>query len=152
MSKCEKHGRFFQPNRDFFRPIQSDQPHIYSFIEGVRLTMRAFHSETIHNFQVNKMTICEISFWSKLEIPEPKGALGWINPLPSHTFCVWSIISFYAPAIFNGGHIVSPLSVRTSVPSVRSVPYVTLLVSVRYLLKGLVYWIEIYTQVYNHKM
>ena len=32
---------------------------------------------------------------------------------------------FYAPAIFNGGggggHIVSPLSVRTSVPSVRPV-------------------------------
>ena len=36
-----------------------------------------------------------------------------------------------------GRHIVSPLSVRTSVP------YVTLLVTVRYLLKGLVYWIEI---------
>ena len=52
---------------------------------------------------------------------------------------------FYAPAFFNGGgaHIVSPLSVR---------PYVTQMVSVRYLLKGLVYWIEIYTQVYNHKM
>ena len=39
-----------------------------------------------------------------------------------------------------GVHIVSPLSLRTSVPSV---PYVTLLVSVRYLLKGLVYWIGI---------
>ena len=35
------------------------------------------------------------------------------------------------------GDIVSPLSIRTSVP------YVTLLVSVRYLLKGLVYWIVI---------
>ena len=46
----------------------------------------------------------------------------------------------YAPAIFNGGgHIVSPLSIRP----VPSLPYVTLLVSVRYLLKGLVYWIEI---------
>ena len=33
--------------------------------------------------------------------------------------------------------------VRPVRPSVPSVPYVTLLVSVRYLLKGLVYWIEI---------
>ena len=39
-----------------------------------------------------------------------------------------------------GGHIVSPLFIRTSVPSV---PYVTQMVSLRYLLKGLVYWIEI---------
>ena len=47
-------------------------------------------------------------------------------------------------------HIVSPLSVRPSQPSV---PYITQMVSVRYLLKRLVYWIEIlYTQVYNHKM
>ena len=47
-----------------------------------------------------------------------------------------------------GGHIVSPLSVRTSVPSVRPVQYVTLLVSMQYLLKGLVYWIEIlYTDI-----
>ena len=43
------------------------------------------------------------------------------------------------PRLFNGvgGHIVLPLSVRTSVRPVRpvrpSVPYVTLLVSVRYL-------------------
>ena len=36
-----------------------------------------------------------------------------------------------------GGHIVSPLSVRTSVL------YVKQMVSVRYLLKRLVYWIEI---------
>ena len=44
------------------------------------------------------------------------------------------------------GHIVSLLSVRTSVrprPPRPSVPYVTLLVSVRYLLEGLVYWTEI---------
>ena len=109
---------------------------------------------------------------------------------------------FYAPAIFNGGPIVSPLSVRTSVPSVRPVrntncfraisferigvldwnfihrciiikfrsssiegkihqlfwklwPFFTLktfqlwkMVSVQYLLKGLVYWIEIlYTSI-----
>ena len=40
-----------------------------------------------------------------------------------------------------GGDIVSPLFVRTSVPSVRAVR--NLLVSVRYLLKGLVYWTEI---------
>ena len=62
---------------------------------------------------------------------------------------------FYAPVIFmggwvgwggGGGHIVSPLSVRTSIPSV------TQMVSVQYLLKILVYWIEIYTQVYNYKM
>ena len=55
-------------------------------------------------------------------------------------YCQSSSFVYYAPAIFNGGHIVSPLSVHTSV---LSVPYVTLLVSVRYLLKGLVYWIEI---------
>ena len=55
---------------------------------------------------------------------------------------------FYAPTIFNGGGgggewgggAYSITAVCTSVPSV---PYVTLLVSVRYLLKGLVYWIEI---------
>ena len=58
---------------------------------------------------------------------------------------------FLCPAIFNGagisaifsgggegeGHIVSPLSVC------RSVPYVTQMVSVRYHLKRLLYWIEI---------
>ena len=50
---------------------------------------------------------------------------------------------FYAPAIFNGG-AYSITAVRMYVrPSVPSVPYVTLSVSVRYLLKGLVYWIEI---------
>ena len=42
----------------------------------------------------------------------------------------------YAPAIFNGGGI-SLLSVRPSVP------YITQTVSVRYLLKRLVYWIDI---------
>ena len=54
---------------------------------------------------------------------------------------------FYAPAIFNGGAYsitavrmyVRP--VHPSVPYV--VPYITLLVSVRYLLKGLEYGIEI---------
>ena len=57
---------------------------------------------------------------------------------------------FLYPAIFNGGraggggeHIVSPLSVRPSVRPVPSVPCVTQIVSVRYLLKRLVYWIEI---------
>ena len=50
------------------------------------------------------------------------------------------------------GHIVSPLSVRTSVPSVHPVRN-TLLVSMRYLWKGLVYWIEIlYTGIYSHIM
>ena len=46
---------------------------------------------------------------------------------------------FYAPAIFNlgGGGAYSITSAHTYVP------YVTLLVSMRYLLKGLVYWIEI---------
>ena len=60
------------------------------------------------------------------------------------------VFVFMPPPFSMGGgggeHKVSPLSVRTSVPSrpsVPSVPYVTLLVSVRYLLKGLVYWIEI---------
>ena len=33
-----------------------------------------------------------------------------------------------------------------------SVPYVTQMVSVRYHLKGLVYWLKFYTQVYNYKM
>ena len=54
-------------------------------------------------------------------------------------------IVFYASAIFNGG-AYSITAVRTYVcpsrPSIRPVPYVTLLVSVRYLLKGLLYWIE----------
>ena len=72
--------------------------------------------------------------------------------------------TFYAPAIFSGGvggggggggvggHIVSPLSMRTSVPSVHPVRN-TLLVSMRYLWKGLVYWIEIlYTGIYSHIM
>ena len=45
-------------------------------------------------------------------------------------------ISVFMPPPFSiGGHIVSPLSVCTSVPSV---PYITLFVSLRYLLKGLV--------------
>ena len=51
-------------------------------------------------------------------------------------------VSFYAPAIFNGG-AYSITAVRTYIRPIRPVPYVTLLVSVRYLLKGSVYWIEI---------
>ena len=51
-------------------------------------------------------------------------------------YCQSSSFIYYAPAIFNWG-AYSITAVRTSVP------YVTLLVSVRYLLKGLVYWIEI---------
>ena len=48
------------------------------------------------------------------------------------------------PFSMGGAHIVSQLFVGTSVPSVRpSIPYITQMVSVRYLLKGLVYWIEI---------
>ena len=48
---------------------------------------------------------------------------------------------FYAPAIYNGGHIASPLSVR---PYIRMyVPYVQKMVSVQYLLNTLVYWIHI---------
>ena len=46
---------------------------------------------------------------------------------------------FYAPAIFNRG----AYSITTVHMYIRSVLYVTLSVSVRYLLKGLVYWIEI---------
>ena len=54
------------------------------------------------------------------------------------------VFFFFMPPPFSvGGHIVSPLSVRTYVPSRPSVPYVTVLVSVQYLLKRLVYWIEI---------
>ena len=53
---------------------------------------------------------------------------------------------FYAPAIYNGGggggHIASPLSVCTYVHPVRPVPYVRKMVSGRYLLKTLVYWIH----------
>ena len=54
------------------------------------------------------------------------------------TYMMCNQMYFFMPRPFSmGGHIVSPLSVCTSVPSVRPVPYVTLLVSVRYLLKGL---------------
>ena len=56
-------------------------------------------------------------------------------------------IFFMPPPFSMGGHIVSPLSVRPSIPSVSlfhpSVPYATQMVSVRYLLKISVYWIEI---------
>ena len=56
-------------------------------------------------------------------------------------FSVDNSFDFVMPLPFSMGvHIVSPLSIRMSVPSI---PYVTLLVSVRYLFKGLVYWIEI---------
>ena len=48
-------------------------------------------------------------------------------------------VGFYAPAIFNGG----AYSITAVCTYVRPVPSVTLFVSVRYLLKGLVYWIEI---------
>ena len=42
------------------------------------------------------------------------------------------------------GHMVSPLSISISIRSLcPSVLYVTQMVSVQYLLKGLVYWIEI---------
>ena len=57
---------------------------------------------------------------------------------------------FYAPAIYNGGgHIASPLSVRPYIRTyihtyVRTyVPYVRKMVSGRYLLNTLVYWIHI---------
>ena len=56
---------------------------------------------------------------------------------------------FYAPPFSIGGgggggqHIVSPLSVRTAIQSLPSIPYVTQMVSVRYLLKKFVYWIEV---------
>ena len=42
-----------------------------------------------------------------------------------------------------GGGAYSITAVSTYVHPVRPVPYVTLLVSMQYLLKGLVYWIEI---------
>ena len=56
--------------------------------------------------------------------------------------CVYVSVCVYGVG-WGGGEvdIVSPLYVRPSRPFV---PYVTLLVSVRYLLKGLVYWIEIF--------
>ena len=67
--------------------------------------------------------------------------MGSKNKLLSMTSC------FYAPAIYNGGggHIASPLSVRPYVClSVRTyVPYVRKMVSRRYLLNTLVYWIHI---------
>ena len=53
-----------------------------------------------------------------------------------------SSATFYALAIFDGGgvggHIASPLSVRTSLP-----PYVRKMVSGLYVLNTLVYWIHI---------
>ena len=60
-----------------------------------------------------------------------------------------NLLCFFKPSPFYIlGHIVSPLSVRTSVPSVRpvrlSVRYVTQMVSVRYILKGLLYFIHRY--------
>ena len=59
-------------------------------------------------------------------------------------------ISFYAPTIFigggggggGGGGVWCAYSI-TAVRPLPSVLYVTQIVSVRYLLKGLVYWIEI---------
>ena len=50
---------------------------------------------------------------------------------------------FMPPPFIMGGHIASPLSVRTYVRPVRPVPYVRKMVSGRYLLKTLVYWIHI---------
>ena len=49
------------------------------------------------------------------------------------------------PFIMGGGHIASPLSVRPYVrPYIRTyVPYVRKMVSGRYLLNTLVYWIHI---------
>ena len=53
-----------------------------------------------------------------------------------------TVFFFYAPTIYNGGeHIASPLSVRPYVHTY--VPYVQKIVSGRYLLKTLVYWIHI---------
>ena len=54
-----------------------------------------------------------------------------IRKLIKHKNCS---AAFYAPAICNGGHIASPLSVRT---------YVRKMVSGRYLLNTLVHWIYI---------
>ena len=47
------------------------------------------------------------------------------------------------PPFIMGGHIASPLSVRSYVRPVRPVLYVRKMVSGRYLLKTLVYWIHI---------
>ena len=64
--------------------------------------------------------------------------------------------NFFMPPPFSMGRVYSITAVRTYVRpilSVPSVPYVTQMVSVQYLLKKLVYWIEIlYTGIYNHKM
>ena len=59
---------------------------------------------------------------------------------------------FMPPPFSMGVHIVLPLSVRPSSPSVLSVLYVTKMVSIQYLLKRLVYWIQIlYTDILIHR-
>ena len=55
---------------------------------------------------------------------------------------------FYALDIFTGGgYTCSITAVHPDVPSV-----LKKMVSVPYLLKRLLYWIHIFTQVYNHKI
>ena len=70
---------------------------------------------------------------------------------------VFSVVRccFYAPAIYNGGGAYSITLVRTSVRTYvhTYVPYVRKMVSGRYLLNTLVYWIHIsYTGIYKHKI
>ena len=55
-----------------------------------------------------------------------------------------TLLSVLPPPFSMVGHVVSPLSVRMSVPTILlSISYVTQIVSVGYLLNRLVYWIEI---------
>ena len=57
--------------------------------------------------------------------------IGWIVTI------IWS--TFYAPAIFSvGAYSIVAVSMY-----IRPIPYITQMVSVPYLLKRLVYWIEI---------
>ena len=71
----------------------------------------------------------------------PEGRIFRSLPHTNNGFFFLLTTVSYAPAIYNGGggHIASPLSVRP----VRPVPYVRKMVSKRYHLKTLVYWIHI---------
>ena len=108
---------------------------------------------------VHHLTVCHISIHRLFVFSFQDGSLSkcqWIFTNPGHFMSFlqlytaiqwWGIMvsCFYAPAIFNAGgvggvHIISPLPVRMYV---RPILYVIQLVSVWYLLKRLVYWIEI---------
>ena len=90
----------------------------------IQFVSKSYMCVILHTTLVKVFHVCRITY----------------NSGQSHTY-----FYAYTPAIFNGdgGHIVSTLSVRTSVPSVLSVPTVTKMISVQYLLKRSVYWIQI---------